>query len=127
MEDQPVTATRKIANLSWFIHEQMHFFRTQLVELILQNQYDIIGVQERRLSDKIPIATVCTDGYNFVRGDRDTFGGGVGFYIRSSLNYEIIKKLKMRLWKNFGPRACFNLFEYVALMFKISVRRRHKH
>lgn len=57
---------------------------------VTNENYDVIGISETWLSDNIPSNLVHIDGYNFIRKDRDSRGGGVGIYLRTSFRYEIL-------------------------------------
>ena len=48
---------------------------------------DIISINETKLDDTIKSCEVHIPGYAFIRRDRNRQGGGVGFYIKTSINY----------------------------------------
>lgn len=54
------------------------------------NDFDIVGLCETWLADGVPARLVNIPGYNFIRKDRGSRGGGIGFFIRDSLGYEIL-------------------------------------
>ena len=58
--------------------------------------YDIVGVTETWLHNDIESALVQVDNYNFVRVDRTgRRGGGVGIFVKSSLNFEILASMSL--------------------------------
>nr|CAI5844887.1 unnamed protein product [Callosobruchus analis] len=67
-----------------------HFDSVKTV--LLQHHFHILGITESWLDKNIPDDTVHIDQYNFVRLDRGSRGGGVGFYIRNDLKYTILQK-----------------------------------
>ena len=50
---------------------------------------DIVAINETRLDSLIADNLVHVDGYSIVRKDRNRNGGGVCFYLRSTLNYRL--------------------------------------
>nr|CAH7760935.1 unnamed protein product [Callosobruchus chinensis] len=60
------------------------------VDLVHENNLDIIAVSETWLSESIDSVTVDIPGFNFCRKDRQSRGGGVGIYVRSTIKYEIL-------------------------------------
>ena len=54
---------------------------------VKEYKFDIFGISETLLNDFIPSALVYISGYNFERRDREKIGGGVGVYIKSSIDY----------------------------------------
>src|SRR5690348_11799414 len=78
---------------------------------ILEHNYDVVAVTETWLNSDLPDNCVEIDGYNFIRNDRESRGGGVGIYIKNSfkfkvvtLNYEI-----EQLWLNINIDKQFNV------------------
>lgn len=66
-----------------------HF--NELMAHILECKYDVVAISETWLTHEISTATVYIPGYIFVRKDRGTRGGGVGFYIRDSVHFKLIQ------------------------------------
>nr|CAH7762487.1 unnamed protein product [Callosobruchus chinensis] len=58
--------------------------------LLTSKEYLIFAISETWLSDNIKDEAIYIPGYNLIRNDRGTRGGGVAFYIHSSLSYTII-------------------------------------
>nr|CAI5830915.1 unnamed protein product [Callosobruchus analis] len=57
----------------------------QISSLLSVNRYDIFAVTETWLNKDILSEAVAIDGYEFYRRDRAGRGGGVGFYVKNSL------------------------------------------
>ena len=57
--------------------------------LLLSKSIDILAINENRFDKQIIDSEVDIDGYHIIRKDRNRSGGGVAFYIRSSLNYKV--------------------------------------
>ena len=49
---------------------------------------DIMSFSETRLNSTIPDSMIHVDGYDIIRKDRSTSGGGVCIYIRNTINYQ---------------------------------------
>ena len=61
-----------------------------LTVLLKNNHVDIACITESWLSSSVPDSAVNINGYTIVRNDRSlNIGGGVCFYIRSSLSYKV--------------------------------------
>ena len=54
---------------------------------------DILAVNETRLDQSFPNNLVSIPGYNLERRDRNRNGGGIAFYIRDAINYELMHEL----------------------------------
>lgn len=60
------------------------------LQMILHDQiYDVFAVTETWLSTDILDCEVDIDGYDLYRRDRDTRGGGVAIYVKSSISHEV--------------------------------------
>nr|CAH7749991.1 unnamed protein product [Callosobruchus chinensis] len=59
-------------------------------ELLLSKNYLAFALSETWLSDKIVDEIITVPGYNLVRADRGTRGGGVALYLRNDLIYSVI-------------------------------------
>lgn len=57
--------------------------------LIIENNFDILGISETWLFDTTPSAVLHIDGYNLIRKDSNRRGAGLAFYVRNSLNLRI--------------------------------------
>ena len=84
------------------------------LRIFLHNKYlDILAINETRLHEEISDDVVRIEGYDIVRRDRPLNGrngGGVCFYIRTSVNYIVRKDLEFANLENlsveiFKPRA----------------------
>ena len=62
-----------------------------LVNLISQFTVlpDIICITETRLKNN-PLINISIPGYDFVKANTSSFAGGVGMYVSSKLNFEVI-------------------------------------
>ena len=58
---------------------------------ILMNNKEIhvLAINETRLDNSIPIQLITVQGYSWIYKHRNRSGGGVGFYIKDSINYRI--------------------------------------
>ena len=52
-------------------------------------EVDIQAINKTRLEHDFPKKLISIDGYNWVGRDRNEHGGGIGFYIRDTLNYRV--------------------------------------
>lgn len=59
----------------------------ELSRVVVDGKYDVFGVSETWLSEQIPNAAITIPGYNVVRRDRQTRGGGVALYLAQGLKY----------------------------------------
>ena len=50
---------------------------------------DILGINETKLDSSVSQHFISLEGYTCVSRDRNRFGGGVGFYIRNSINFQV--------------------------------------
>ena len=55
--------------------------------LLFDYSIDIISINETKLDDTIKSCEVHIPGYEFIRRDRNRQGGGVGFCIKTSINF----------------------------------------
>ena len=63
----------------------------QFRQILLDDpSYDIMGVAESRLSNKVDDHLVSVNGYSILRQDRNTEGGGVILYLRNNLRAKIL-------------------------------------
>lgn len=61
-----------------------------LKEFILKADVDVFGITESWLRKDIPSDHFTIIGYNLIRNDRETRGGGIAFYVKKCYLYEII-------------------------------------
>ena len=57
----------------------------------LKHKFDIICISETRLHDKEPLVNIDINGYRFVHTPTSTLCGGVGMYIDTSLEFDILE------------------------------------
>ena len=63
--------------------------------LLFDYSIDIISINETKLDDTIKSCEVHIPGYEFIRRDRNRQGGGVDFYIKTSINFVVCSNLIM--------------------------------
>ena len=68
--------------------------------LLFDYSIDIISINETKLDDTIKSCEVHIPGYEFVRRDRNRQGGGVGFYIKTSINFVVCSNLNVPKLEN---------------------------
>ena len=51
------------------------------------NEIDVLAINESRMDNSIAPEMVTVHGYKWVSKDRNRFGGGVGFYVRNTINF----------------------------------------
>ena len=56
-----------------------------------KDQPEIIGISETKLRESNLNRNIDLKGYNFVHSDSKTFAGGMGIYIKNTLNYSVNK------------------------------------
>ena len=56
---------------------------------VSKQQIDILAINETKLDSNIPMDLISLEGYNWVSMNRNRFGVGVGFYIRSTIDFRI--------------------------------------
>ena len=56
---------------------------------VSKQQIDILAINETKLDSNIPMDLISLEGYNWLSMNRNRFGGGVGFYIRSTIDFRI--------------------------------------
>ena len=57
--------------------------------LLDDHSIDILSINETKLDDSIKSCEVQIPGYEFIRRDRNRQGGGVGFHIKTSINFAV--------------------------------------
>ena len=64
------------------------FAKIDLLSLFMKkHDFDIFGVTETLLKDSLLTPLIEIEGYNFERRDRGKAGGGVGVYLKTSIEY----------------------------------------
>ena len=53
--------------------------------MLYKNQIDCTGLNETRLNETIKEQEIHINGYQIIRNDRNTDGGGLAFYVKDSL------------------------------------------
>lgn len=71
---------------------QCHIVELRTLLSLLKHPFDIICISETRLHDKEPPCNIEIEGYKFIHEPTSTPCGGVGIYIKSSIDYEPISK-----------------------------------
>ena len=73
------------------LHQNVNIFLPKIYEIkLIANKYNatIIGISERKLDKSIMDSELLIDGYDLIRSDRNTHGGGVACYIKER-NYNV--------------------------------------
>ena len=63
--------------------------------LLFDYSIDIISINETKLDDTIKSCEVHIPNYEFIRRDRNRQGGGVDFYIKTSINFVVCSNLNV--------------------------------
>ena len=53
------------------------------------NDIYVLAINETRMDSSIPINLISLSGYNWVSKNRNRSGGGVGFFIRNTIDFQI--------------------------------------
>ncbi len=53
------------------------------------NDIDVLAINETRMDSTIPIELISLSGYTWVSKDRNRSVGGVGFFIRDTINFQL--------------------------------------
>ncbi len=69
-------------------------------------EIDVLAINETRMDDSVPTQSIAIQGYSWISKNRNRSGGGVGFFIRDSIN--------------FRPRTDLNDLEIEMLTIQIS-------
>ena len=69
-------------------------------------EIDVLAINETRMDDSVPTQSIAIQGYSWISKNRNRSGGGVGFFIRDSIN--------------FRPRPDLNDLEIEILTIQIS-------
>lgn len=62
----------------------------EIKNLILHRNLDILCLSETWLSEMVTYNSICIEGYNIIRKDRGSRGGGVAIYIKKNFTFSII-------------------------------------
>ena len=63
--------------------------------LLADCSIDILSIKETKLDDSVTSFEVQITGYEFICRDRNRQGGGVGFYIKTSINFAVRSDLNV--------------------------------
>ena len=74
---------------------QRHIDELRTFLSILDHPFQIICISETRLHDDQPLSNIEIDGYEFIHTKTTSQCGGVGIYIKSGIEYEIINNLSL--------------------------------
>ena len=50
-------------------------------------EIDVLAINETRMDDSVPTQSIAIQGYSWISKNRNRYGGGVGFFIRDSINF----------------------------------------
>lgn len=77
-------------NVSFFnIRSIVPHFQALITKIIDEN-YDVVGLSETWLTPKVDSQILNIKGYEFIRLDRVTRGGGLGIYIKQNISYKLL-------------------------------------
>ena len=76
-----------------------------------KQQLDILAIHETKLDSDVPLNLISLESYTWVSKNRNRSGGGVGFYIRNSINFEIRSDLNKYKSKVCSPIKLLTKFE----------------
>ena len=72
---------------------QKHIHELRSLLSCTRHNFDIICISETRLQNDLPLSNVHIDGYDFIHTPTPTQCGGAGMYIKTGIEYDIIKNL----------------------------------
>ena len=90
------------------------------LRILLKFCLDIISINETKLVDTIKSCEVHIPGYEFIRRDRNRQGGGVDFYIKTSINFVVCSNLNVPNLEN----LCIEIRKPNSKPFLIATRYR---
>ena len=70
----------------------------QLRSLLINSNISVLGITKTKLDNTANNEEVDIDGYNLIRSDRNRKGGGITYYIKSSISFSYHRSLS----ENFG-------------------------
>ena len=74
---------------------QKHIDELRSLLYSLKHTFDIVSISETRLYDEKPLTNIEIDGFQFISTPTLTQCGGVGMYINSSLDFDLLKDLSV--------------------------------
>ena len=94
--DTPSLIPRLNSNELFLLHINIRSLQKNFDDLVnLISQFtvipDITCITETRLKNS-PLINISIPGYDFVKANTSSFAGGVGMYVSSKLNFEVIAK-----------------------------------
>ena len=83
----------KYPNNLFFGHLNGHFIRNKFVSIQkrIKRTFDIFLISETKIENSFPNAQFEIKGYKSFRKDRETYGGGLLFYVNEKLNCRSLK------------------------------------
>ena len=78
----------------FFGHLNVNSIRNKFVSIqeLIKRTFDIFLISETKIDDSIPKAQFKIEGYKSFTKDRDTFGGGLLFYVNEKPNCTSLKR-----------------------------------
>lgn len=61
----------------------------ELTIIMNNRELDVLAINETRLDPSVSLDLIRIQGYNWVSKDRNRVGGGIGFYIRDTINFRV--------------------------------------
>lgn len=52
-------------------------------------EIDVLAINETRMDDSVPTQSIAIQGYNWIPKNRNRSGGGIGFFVRDSINFRL--------------------------------------
>ena len=96
---------------------------THLDELkifLVSNDIDVLAINETKLNEYITDNEVSISGYDIVRRDRTTYGGGgVCFYVKKSINFSVRNDLCMAVLRTFVLKYANLVLNHLLLLRRI--------
>ena len=74
---------------------QLHIDELRTLLALLNHPFDAICITETRLHDDHPLSNIQIEGYEFVHTKTLTQCGGAGIYIKSTIEYELLKQFSI--------------------------------
>ena len=74
--------------------------------LLADRSIDILSINETKLEDSIKSCEVQIPGYEFIRRERNRQGGGVGFYVKTLINFAVRFDLYISNLENLCIEIC---------------------
>ena len=50
-------------------------------------EIDVLAINETQMDDVVPIQSIAILGYTWISKNRNTSGGGIGFFVKESINF----------------------------------------